>query len=207
MSAFEFSFTFYGLVLGLSVVELVAGVGRLVHEGHRIRVGWLTPALAAFLALDVATFWNQSWVMNQHAPYSLSLLILGLTSAGLFYIAATLVFPRDIEDGEDLTVHYWRHRRLALSLVAAANLLNIGVFTVLAHATEPSLLWENLAFIVGFTTVMLGAALLPRGRLAVACLILLLAYDLMMVVFDVVILVQTGAWELGNARPGAGGVQ
>ena len=58
MSTFEFSFTFIGLVAGLAVVELVAGVGRLVHEGHRIRVGWLTPLLAIFMVIDVATFWN-----------------------------------------------------------------------------------------------------------------------------------------------------
>jgi hypothetical protein len=27
----------------------LAGVGRLVHEGHRIRVGWLTPLVAIFM--------------------------------------------------------------------------------------------------------------------------------------------------------------
>ncbi len=203
MSAFEFSFTFYGLVLGLSVVELVAGVGRLVHEGHRIRVGWLTPMLATFLALDVATFWSQAWSMNQNAPFSLALLILGVTSAGLFYIAATLVFPREIEEGEDLTTHYWRHRRLVLSLVAVANLLNLGLDSILVHATAPDEFWPGILQMAGFAAVMLAAAFLPRGRIAVACLILVLAYNVASVVWDMVMLVQNGAWEL--VYTGAGG--
>ena len=203
MSAFEFSFTFYGLVLGLAVVELVAGIGRLVHEGHRIRVGWLTPMLATFLALDVATFWNQAWSTNQNAPFSLALLILGVTSAGLFYIAATLVFPRQIEEGEDLTAHYWRHRRLVLSLVAVANLLNLGLGTVLEYATAPDWFWPGILQMAGFAAVMFAAAFLPRGRIAVACLILVLAINVASVVWDAVALVNAGAWELVYA--GAGG--
>lgn len=203
MSAFEFSFTFYGLVLGLAVVELVAGIGRLVHEGHRIRVGWLTPMLATFLALDVATFWSQAWSTHQNAPFSLALLILGVTSAGLFYIAATLVFPREIEEGEDLTAHYWRHRRLVLSLVAMANLLNLGLGSVLEHATAPDVFWSGILQIAAFAAVLFAAAFLPRGRIAVACLILVLAFNVASVVLDVVMLVQNGAWELVYA--GAGG--
>jgi hypothetical protein len=203
MSPFEFSFTFYGLVLGLSVVELVAGVGRLVHEGHRIRVGWLTPMLATFLALDVATFWSQAWSMNQNAPYSLALLILGLTSAGLFYIAATLVFPREIEEGEDLTAHYWRHRRLVLCLVAAANLLNFSLGFLLEYATGSPTFWAGMLQMGVFFAVLFGAAFLPRGRIAVVCLGVVLAFDVASVLWDVVLLVRGGAWELVWA--GAGG--
>jgi hypothetical protein len=202
MSAFEFSFTFYGLVLGLSVVELVAGVGRLVHEGHRIRVGWLTPLFATFLALDVATFWNLAWAMNQNAPYSIALLILGLTSAGLFYIAATLVFPREIEEGHDLTAHYWRHRRLALSLVTVANILPAGLGAALAYSAGPTEFWSQTGFMVAFTAVMLAAAFLPRGRIAVACLILLLGYDAAFVLWDMGNVVRNGAWDMVWATAG-----
>jgi hypothetical protein len=45
---FGFFFTFYGLILGLSVVELVVGASRMVDQGHRLRVGSLTPTLAIF---------------------------------------------------------------------------------------------------------------------------------------------------------------
>ncbi|WP_332657508.1 hypothetical protein [Brevundimonas sp.] len=202
MSAFEFSFTFYGLVLGLSVVELVAGIARTVHGGGRFRVGWLTPLVAIYLALDVATFWSQSWVMNQHAPYSFTLLLLGLVSAGLFYIAASLVFPRDPEDGYDLTEHFWKHRRMIFSMVLAANILNqTAVYWLfLASGYRPGI--GDGAMLAVFAA-LLAAILLPRGKWAVVMFVLVLTYNVAFLGADVFALVQNGPWQLGNAIPGA----
>jgi len=202
MSAFEFSFTFYGLVLGLSVVELVAGIARTVHAGSRFRVGWLTPLLAIYLALDVATFWSQSWVMNQHAPYSYTLLVLGLTSAGLFYVAASLAFPREPDDGYDLTEHFWKHRRMILGMVLAANFLNSILYTLL-------FLGSGLPTDIGFWSVsavyaaLLAAIMLPRGKWAVAMFAFALAWNVLFLGVDLFALVQNGPWPLGNAMPGA----
>lgn len=202
MSVFEFSFTFYGLVLGLSVVELVAGVARTAHGGGRFRVGWLTPLLAIYLALDVATFWNQSWVMNQHAPYSYTMLVLGLTSAGLFYIAASLAFPREPEDGYDLTEHFWKHRRMIFGMVLAANLLNSIPFTFLVIASGlPTGLdyWSVCAVYAA----LLAAVMLPRGKWAVAMFAFALAWNVLFLGVDLFALLQNGPWPLGNAIPGA----
>ncbi len=58
MSAFEFFFSFYGLVLGLSVAVIATGVARAFKHRKTVRVGWKTPMLAAFVALDIATFWD-----------------------------------------------------------------------------------------------------------------------------------------------------
>ena len=74
MSAFEFFFSFYGLLLGLSVAELVGGFSRVLHERQRVRFGWLTPLLAVFVALDLATFWNQAWRFFRGAPFNPALL-------------------------------------------------------------------------------------------------------------------------------------
>jgi hypothetical protein len=201
MSTFEFSFTFIGLVAGLAVVELVAGVGRLVQEGHRIRVGWLTPLLAIFMVIDVATFWNQSLILNQNAPYSIALLLLGLTTSGLLYLAATLVFPREIEEGLDLDAHYWRHRRLIFSLVVAAKMLNFSVAAMLIGAQTPEALWGFLRLMVMFGSLALLAAFLPRGRLAALAFLGLLAMDAHLVLSDVLLLAQGGDWDLGSASP------
>jgi hypothetical protein len=201
MSTFEFSFTFIGLVAGLAVVELVAGVGRLVHEGHRIRVGWLTPLLAIFMVIDVATFWNQSLILNQNAPYSIALLMLGLTTSGLLYLAATLVFPREIENGLDLDAHFWRHRRLIFSLVAAAKMLNASLAALLIAAQSQEAFWGFLRLMVVFGSLALLAAFLPKGRLAALAFLGLLAMDAHLVLSDVLLLAQGGAWDLGSASP------
>jgi hypothetical protein len=185
----------------LAVVELVAGVGRLVQEGHRIRVGWLTPLLAIFMVIDVATFWNQSLILNQNAPYSIALLLLGLTTSGLLYLAATLVFPREIEEGLDLDAHYWRHRRLIFSLVVAAKMLNFSVAAMLIGAQTPEALWGFLRLMMVFGSLALLAAFLPRGRLAALAFLGLLAMDAHLVLSDVLLLAQGGDWDLGSASP------
>lgn len=122
VSAFEFFFSFYGLLLGLSVAALVSGFAQVLHERERVRFGWLTPMLAAFVALDVATFWGQAWVIFRGAPFNLALLTAGLVIAATFYVAASVTFPRltaeGVNDRIDLDEHFWRHRRLVFGCVA-----------------------------------------------------------------------------------------
>jgi hypothetical protein len=203
MSAFEFFFSFYGLLLGLSVAELVGGFARVLHERHRIRFGWLTPLLAVFVAMDVATFWSQAWVIFRGAPFNLSLLFLGLVVAATFYVAASVTFPRvtaeGVSDRIDLDEHFWAHRRLVFTCVMAANTIVALVFTGLAVAnagfaelaTAPRL-WIGMAiFVVGAAT----AAFAPWRRVAVTALLAVLLYSAWNVARSAASLIAAGGWS------------
>jgi hypothetical protein len=131
MSAFEFFFSFYGLLLGLSVAVVATGVATAVQHRKAIRIGWLTPLLALFVGLDVASFWDSAWANFRHLPFSYGLLVAGLAIATTYFIAASLVFPHQIEDGVSLDDHFWANRRAVVLLLVAANLLSV---TVLAAA-------------------------------------------------------------------------
>lgn len=122
MSAFEFFFSFYGLLLGLSVVELVGGLARTLHDGRRPRLGWLTPLLATFVLGDITSFWAFAWVDLRDVQVSYASLVGALVVAGLYYVAASLVFPRKPEAWTSLDGHFWRHRRTILVAVMACNL-------------------------------------------------------------------------------------
>lgn len=139
MSAFEFFFSFYGLLLGLCVAELVGGFARVLHERQRVRFGWRTPVLALFVAIDIATFWNQAWVIFRGAPFNTFLLILGLAIAATFYIAASVTFPRLAEDTHtpiDLDQHFWEQRRVVFSCIMAANLIVAVLLILLGLGNE-----------------------------------------------------------------------
>lgn len=205
MSPFEFFFTFYGLVLGLSVVEVLAGVARMVDEGRRLKVGWRTPALAAFLALDIASFWNQSWVLHQQAPFSYPLLVLGLITAGLFYISAYLAFPRHPQDGEALDDHFWKRRRVILLGVTMANLLNGALILSLIVIHRGGITLGIALEILTFFVLILLAALLPKGRVASIALILLLIVAAADVVQDTLLLAEQWPWPIGAPVATAGG--
>lgn len=208
MSPFEFFFSFYGLLLGFSVAELVGGFARMMHDRRAVTFGLLTPLLAVFVAIDIASFWNQAWVIFRNAPYNYALLILGLVVASVFYVAATLVFPRDLKAHASLDEHFWQHRRLVLLSVLAANLTMAGVFVLLAVLTGELPLfkltwvfWGGLAF---FSFGTLVAALAPRRRVVLTTLVLLVLYQGTSVARSATALFQGGGWSMtGASAPAA----
>ena len=202
MSAFEFFFSFYGLLLGLSVAELVGGFARVLHERQRVRFGRLTPLLAVFVAMDVATFWSQAWTIFQGAPFNLSLLFVGLVVAATFYVAASVTFPRvtaeGVSDRIDLDEHFWAHRRLVFTCVLVANLIVAALFATLMSvnadfaALSTPRLWIGMAvFVLGTAT----AAFAPWRRVAIGALVVVVAYSMFNVLRSAAALIAAGGWS------------
>ena len=202
MSAFEFFFSFYGLLLGLSVAALVGGFANVLHERQRIHFGWLTPLLAIFVAVDIATFWNQAWVIFRGAPFNLALLVVSLAIAATFYVAASITFPRVSAEGDetlDLNAHFWQHRRMVLTCVMAANLIVAALMLLLAAGDEgfariasTPRLWLGLGF---FCLGTATAAFAPWRKVAVGALILLVAFHAWNLWHAVSALVAAGGWS------------
>lgn len=201
MSDFEFFFSFYGLLLGLSVAELTGGFARLLHERHRVRFGWLTPLLALFVAIDLATFWNQAWRFFRDAPFNPALLLVGLMIAATFYVAASVTFPRVTAEGVetriDLDEHFWAHRRVVFGCVLAANAMVWLLLGLLALA-DPA--WADfwtprLIFgVILFAACNAAAAFAPQRSVVIAALVVVLAYTLWNMVRAGVQLISDGGW-------------
>lgn len=203
MSAFEFFFSFYGLLLGLSVAELVGGFARVLHERQRIRFGWLTPMLAIFVAIDITTFWNQAWAIFRGAPYNMALLVMSLMIAATFYIAASVTFPRTSAEGAhgriDLDEHFWAHRRLVFTCILIANLI-VAVLVIILAMANPGFaqmassprLWIGLAvFVLGTAT----AAIAPWRPVVVGAMVVVLGYTLWNVARAAGALIASGGWS------------
>lgn len=158
--------------------------------------------LAVFVAIDIATFWTQAWVIFRGAPFNPALLILGLTIAATFYVAASVTFPRVSAEGADeridLDEHFWAQRRLVFSCVMGANLIVALLFVALALANagfaamaDSPRLWIGLAiFVFGTAT----AAFAPWRRVAVGALIVVLVYSLWNVTRSAHALIAAGGW-------------
>ena len=201
MSAFEFFFSFYGLLLGLSVAELVGGFSRVLHERHRVRFGWLTPLLAIFVALDLATFWNQAWRFFRGAPFNPALLLIGLVIAATFYVAASITFPRVTAEGQeqriDLDDHFWAHRRVVFGCVLAANAMVWALLGLLALADPTWAAFWTLRVLIGvavFGICTATAAFAPSRPVVVGALLIVLVYTLWNMVRAGAILIANGAW-------------
>ncbi|MFC7377122.1 hypothetical protein [Brevundimonas sp. GCM10030266] len=133
MSAFEFFFSFYGLVLGLSVAVLATGAARAFKHRKTVRVGWKTPLLAIFAAFDIATFWDAAWTNLGKAPYSYGMLLAGLVVAIVYFIAANLIFPEPEDQATSLDSHFEANKKPVLLLLILANILMVALcLTMLA---------------------------------------------------------------------------
>lgn len=201
MSDFEFFFSFYGLLLGLSVAELTGGFARLLHERHRVRFGWLTPLLALFVALDLATFWVQAWRFFRDAPFNAALLLVGLMIAATFYVAASVTFPRVTAEGVetriDLDEHFWAHRRVVFSCVLAANAMVWALLGLLALADPAwAAFWTPriLFGVILFGACTATAAFAPSRRVVVGALVVVLAYTLWNMARAGSQLISAGVW-------------
>jgi hypothetical protein len=123
LDTFDFFNSFFGLVLGLSVTVMATGLAAAIQHRKTIKIGWLTPLLALFLGLDIASFWASAWSAFQDLPFSYGLLTGGLAISLIYFVAASLVFPHQIVSGMSLDEHFWENKKVVLLLSVAANIL------------------------------------------------------------------------------------
>lgn len=187
MSAFEFFFSFYGLLLALSVAVIATGAATAIQHRHEVKIGYLTPLLTVFVALDIASFWDGAWTSFRHLPFSYGLLVVGLVIAVVYFIAASLVFPHEVKAGTSLDDHFWANKRVVLLLLIAANLL-VYVAMVIANLGRPNGMVIILSYTatIGLYVILIGlAAWARKARLTVTMLTLHIVIYLLVAVNSV----------------------
>lgn len=127
MSDFEFYFSYYGLLLGLSVAAVIGGLARALNERARARIGTLTPLLALFVLLDISSFWLSAWDQRETLRVGWVVLFSGLAVAGTYYLTASMVFPNRDDDWPSLDDHYWARKRWVIGGVLAINAVTMGL--------------------------------------------------------------------------------
>lgn len=176
MSAFEYFFGFFGLVLGLSVTEVVTGFSQAIQRRKHVAIGILTPLMALFVLLDLASFWNNLWQWLQTVSISLGLLLTGIAVAAIYYLAASLLVPKDLDAWPSLDEYFFVHKRWVSLGVLAANL--IAGFGFTAFVSTPQEYWAALFSMgtilkTGYFSAVLLALAFARGRAINIALILL----------------------------------
>lgn len=127
MNEFDFFFTLFGLLLGLIIAEVATKFADAIASRHRIKMGLLTPMLALFMLLDVASFWLWAWSARALIHMQWPTVYGGLLTALAYFLAAFTVFPRRKDEWASLDDYFWGHKRLVLGGVMVANLAPLGL--------------------------------------------------------------------------------
>ncbi|MGO4410134.1 MULTISPECIES: hypothetical protein [unclassified Brevundimonas] len=165
MSAFEFFFSLFGLILGLAIAVVIGGLSDVLRERTRIKIGWLTPMLAVFILIDLSSVWVNAWSGLADIEVAYGPFVAALVVAGVYYFAAGMVFPKVATDWASLDEYYMGHYRWVLGGVMAANL---GLMLIETAATQA---WAALPLhFVGspvtavWWATLIGLCCLPRRR-------------------------------------------
>ena len=182
MTQFEFVFVLYALLLGLSLVELLGGLGRTLElhfadeaDGGEdtFVVGCLTPLMAIFVMLDLMSFWMFAWSIQNYITVGPATLLGVMAFASAYFLAARLVFPGDPKRFRRLDIHYFRVARtifgILIALVVVQWMYLLSISEVRSALLTPTGVGVTLLFIG-----LMGSAMIFRNRRIQAVLLVAL---------------------------------
>lgn len=168
MDAFNFAFSLFAIVLGLSLVEVLGGFARVLKRRRGARsvgldgtshpnahVGWLTPMLAIYVMLDLTSFWEWGWGARRFVNPGYGVLVIGLLISGLYYVAASIIFPSEMGERADFDAHYMAHRRQVFGAVLTCNIILFAIVAAFRWHDMPARVYvENLVYLAAAGTAL-----------------------------------------------------
>lgn len=155
--------TFYGLLVGLGVAELLLGFMNLLRHRQRPKLGLLTPLLGVLVLLQMMALFIDAWTSLEAVQISMVSLAVPTLIGVAAFAACVLVVPREIEEWPDLDAYFYRNRRIVLGLLVAVNILIIIHESAKVEARV--LLPYIMVNVLGFS--LMGASILVRHRIAI----------------------------------------
>lgn len=114
MSAFEFLFSFFGLILGIAVANVGIGFGKLWRARDKVRIGVCVPLLGVWLLSHAVLNWVGAWKRLQDIPIDATAFIISLAVALPYVVVSTVMFPDDTDRHQSLDDFYMSHSRLVM---------------------------------------------------------------------------------------------
>ena len=172
MTAFEFVFPLFGLLVGLTYTEMLSGLARALKSSRHVRIGWLVPLLGVLVLINLTMFWYGAWQMRDLATPTSGTLLLTLLVGGTYYLAASMVFPNAEDAVTDLDEHFVRTRRTSLIAIAFCNMLGLGLVANNSGWAMSPIWWIVNAM---FLMVLIATAYLNNRRLVAGLLVVMIA--------------------------------
>jgi hypothetical protein len=172
MSGFEYEVIFIGIVVGLSLQNILSSIHKLVEAGRRVRWHWMAPAIAVEASvLTLANFWFM-WLYNRAGAQHLQLTFLTFLEValafGLLFLLCAATLPDEVpEPGIDLEAYYYANRHRIWGFSAGFYFLGVclSVQDAISNAAnapvqhwDSFLLATNLAAMAASITLIFARA-------------------------------------------------
>lgn len=180
MDGFNFAFSLFALLLGLSLAEVLTGFARALKRRRVVHLGWLTPLLAFFVMLDLTSFWEFGWSYRKFVTPGYGYLVIGLFVSGLYYLVASIIFPSEFGDRADFDAHYMQHRRQMLGAVMLCDVIEVAPVMITRFNDVPTRVWFENALQFGALLTCIATRSKRANIVALALLIALYLYSAVM---------------------------
>jgi hypothetical protein len=178
MTNFEFVFSLLGILLGLALAEVLGGLARILKRRPRVRVGWATGLLATWTILETVLFWRVAWRARDALPDTSPALLVGFAITALYYFAAALVFPGDLERREILDDYFMQEKGRVIGALLAASVISYGARPLVMGAASWSYMtWFDATALTSIVVASLVAIFTKSRMIAVGCLVVLVLFD------------------------------
>ena len=175
MDRFAFFFAFYGLILGLGVAELLSGFAGMVRA-HALKKLEAQTALVALLTFVlICATWVDTFTMDRAITLNFGDLWAPILVATFYYLAASVIFPRDPRQFSHLRAYFAARRKFIIGMLFAAELVDLYVnraYLTARYYHDPGAFWGwNVPYNIVIKGVFL-ALFVVRGRRATIALLI-----------------------------------
>jgi len=130
-------------------------------------MGVLVPLLGLFVMLDLTSFWHGEWMARDWIKPEYGYLFVALVISGVYFVAASTVFPQGATTVAEFDAHYFENRRWILIAIFLCNLALFGWEYWLDRHRLSLIRW---LFVPEYFVLVLVAAFARSRWLSIACL-------------------------------------
>jgi hypothetical protein len=155
VSATEYIASFFLVIIGFAVSEILKGSARLIRERKRIKFYWPYVLVLPFV-FEILIFWflhvftvvvepgDRSWSTPDVAMVCLQVIPWAFMSY--------LFFPSRIPDGFDLKQFYFENARIIIIIVTALTVLVIA--DMIATGNHPGLVIQLVSLVINVVVIV-----------------------------------------------------
>jgi hypothetical protein len=178
VDSFSYFITFYSLILGLGLTELLGGFAHMVRARTLRKLEPQTALLALFILVDICSTWVDGWLSLKDVTVNFAGLWAPVLLAICFYLAAATVFPHDEADHERLADYFRERKRFVVGLLLAGEIL---IHVTYLHVFEdriahhPAVFWLwTIPYNIAIEATMVALLFVRSRRANIVLLVLLL---------------------------------
>ena len=163
MGAFDYLFSFYGLLLGIAVANVAIGFADMWRDCGKFAVGYCPPLLGVIVMLGGMNVWLTMWHVRSDVTVGAWQMLAATGVAMPYVFISRAMFPGQEENPErSLEEHYLKHRKLILLLLAVPVIVQTISKLLLDGLRDVG--WEHLWMVV---RIVWPLALIPFANRAV----------------------------------------